>query len=42
MLDPRLTEEEIMIKDTTRQFCDSVLMPIVGKGFRDEVHGNSN
>jgi glutaryl-CoA dehydrogenase len=37
MLDPRLTEEEIMIKDTTRQFCDSVLMPIVGKGFRDEV-----
>eukprot|EP00930_Biecheleria_cincta_P039792 TRINITY_DN2731_c0_g1_i4.p1 TRINITY_DN2731_c0_g1~~TRINITY_DN2731_c0_g1_i4.p1 ORF type:complete len:447 (-),score=78.87 TRINITY_DN2731_c0_g1_i4:116-1399(-) len=35
-LDPRLTEEEIMIKDTTRQFCDSVLMPIVGKGFRDE------
>jgi len=36
-LDPRLTEEEIMIKDTTRQFCDAVLMPIVGKGFRDEV-----
>jgi len=35
-LEPRLTEEEIMIKDTTRQFCDSVLMPIVGKGFRDE------
>jgi len=36
-LEDLLTEEEIMIKDETRKFCDSVLMPIVGKGFREET-----
>jgi glutaryl-CoA dehydrogenase len=35
-MNERLTEEEVLIKDNTRQFCDSVLMPIVGKGFREE------
>jgi glutaryl-CoA dehydrogenase len=37
MLDSRLTEEELMIKDTARQFCDAELMPIVQKGFREET-----
>eukprot|EP00928_Gymnodinium_smaydae_P021908 TRINITY_DN18584_c0_g1_i1.p1 TRINITY_DN18584_c0_g1~~TRINITY_DN18584_c0_g1_i1.p1 ORF type:complete len:435 (-),score=69.72 TRINITY_DN18584_c0_g1_i1:291-1595(-) len=36
-LDDLLTEEEKMIRDTTRQFCDATLMPIVHKGFRDET-----
>jgi glutaryl-CoA dehydrogenase len=35
-LDSRLTEEEILIKYTAREFSDSVLMPLVHKGFRDE------
>merc|ERR1711933_706357 len=35
-LDERLTEDEILIKDAARQFCDSTLMPIVRKGFREE------
>uniref|UniRef100_A0A7S2BBL4 glutaryl-CoA dehydrogenase (ETF) n=1 Tax=Alexandrium andersonii TaxID=327968 RepID=A0A7S2BBL4_9DINO len=32
-----MEEEEILIRDATRQFCDSTLMPIVQKGFRDEA-----
>merc|ERR550532_851954 len=36
MLEGQLSEEEILIKDVTRQFCDDVLMPIVHKGFREE------
>merc|ERR1719253_1908943 len=32
-----LTEEEILIRDSTRQFCESTLTPIVLKGFRDET-----
>mmetsp|Transcript_72508 Transcript_72508/g.116909 ORF Transcript_72508/g.116909 Transcript_72508/m.116909 type:complete len:438 (+) Transcript_72508:119-1432(+) len=36
-LESRLTEEEIMIKDTTRQFCEAELMPIVSEGFRNET-----
>merc|ERR1719502_1505995 len=37
MLDQQFTEEEILIRDTTRQFCESTLMPIVLKGFRHET-----
>merc|ERR1719378_1197716 len=36
MLDQQLTEEEILIRDSTRQFCEAELMPIVLKGFRNE------
>jgi len=36
-LDDRLTEEEIMIKDATKQFVDAELFPIVTKSFRDET-----
>lgn len=35
-IDDRLTEEELLIKDTARQFCDAELMPRVLKGFREE------
>jgi len=35
-LDERLTEEELLIKDSARQFCEAELMPRVTKGFRDE------
>merc|ERR550525_312592 len=35
-LNGRLTEDETMIMDATRQFCNSTLMPIVTKSFRDE------
>mmetsp|Transcript_44205 Transcript_44205/g.126164 ORF Transcript_44205/g.126164 Transcript_44205/m.126164 type:complete len:466 (+) Transcript_44205:52-1449(+) len=35
-MDERLEEDEILIRDATRQFCESALMPIVLKGFRDE------
>merc|ERR1719210_629460 len=37
LIEDRLTEEEILIRDATRQFCDSVLFPLVHKGFRDET-----
>merc|ERR1719150_1332150 len=37
LIDDRLTEEEILIKDATRQFCESTLAPIVQKNFRDET-----
>lgn len=36
LLEERLEEEEILIRDTTRQFCETTLMPIVQKGFREE------
>lgn len=36
MLEDHFTEEEILIRDATRQFCDSTLMPIVLNGFRTE------
>lgn len=36
LLDEQLTEEEVLIKDETRKFCDQVLMPIVGDNFRTE------
>lgn len=36
MLDGRLTEEETLIKDATRRFCEASLLPIVQKGFREE------
>lgn len=36
-LDDQLTEEEIMIKDATRQFAQSKLMPIVNDNFRHET-----
>lgn len=35
-LEERLSQEEILIRDTTQQFCESVLMPMVQKGFREE------
>merc|ERR1719159_1779631 len=35
-LNEQLTEDEILIKDATRQFCEDALMPIVHKGFREE------
>jgi glutaryl-CoA dehydrogenase len=35
-IEDQLTEEEVLIKDTARQFSDEVLMPMVAKGFRDE------
>eukprot|EP00928_Gymnodinium_smaydae_P098849 TRINITY_DN9286_c0_g1_i1.p1 TRINITY_DN9286_c0_g1~~TRINITY_DN9286_c0_g1_i1.p1 ORF type:complete len:433 (+),score=87.47 TRINITY_DN9286_c0_g1_i1:80-1378(+) len=35
-LEDTLTEEEIMIRDNTRQFCEAALMPIVHRGFREE------
>mmetsp|Transcript_70080 Transcript_70080/g.131000 ORF Transcript_70080/g.131000 Transcript_70080/m.131000 type:complete len:467 (-) Transcript_70080:40-1440(-) len=35
-LEGQLTEEEVMIRDSTRQFCNSVLVPMVQKGFREE------
>jgi len=37
MIEDQLTEEEVLIKDTARQFADEVLMPMVAKGFRDET-----
>lgn len=36
-LEDRLTEDERLIQDSTRQFCDEVLMPIVEDGFRNET-----
>lgn len=36
-IEDQLTEEEVLIKDTARQFSDEVLMPMVAKGFRDET-----
>jgi len=36
MLDSTFTEEETLIRDSTRQFCESTLMPIVLDGFRTE------
>jgi glutaryl-CoA dehydrogenase len=36
LLEERFTEEEIMIRDVTRQFCENTLMPIVTKSFREE------
>ena len=36
-LESQLTEEERMIRDSVRAFCDDKLMPRVLKGFRDEV-----
>eukprot|EP00931_Biecheleriopsis_adriatica_P085372 TRINITY_DN5976_c0_g1_i1.p1 TRINITY_DN5976_c0_g1~~TRINITY_DN5976_c0_g1_i1.p1 ORF type:complete len:483 (+),score=115.33 TRINITY_DN5976_c0_g1_i1:71-1450(+) len=36
-LDSRLTEEEIMIKDMSRQFAEAELMPIVTNAFRHET-----
>lgn len=35
-LDSTFTEEEILIRDATRQFCESTLEPLVLKGFRTE------
>jgi glutaryl-CoA dehydrogenase len=37
MLEQQLSEEDILIRDSTRSFCDSVLMPIVQEGFRNET-----
>lgn len=37
MLEETLAEEEILIRDTARHFSEEVLMPIVGKGFREET-----
>lgn len=37
MLEETFTEEEILIRDSTRQFCQANLMPIVEKGFRHET-----
>ena len=36
-LESQLTEEERMIRDSVRAFCDDKLMPRVLKGFRNEV-----
>jgi len=36
-LESQLTQEERMIRDSVRAFCDDKLMPRVLKGFRDEV-----
>lgn len=36
-IEDQLTEEEVLIKDTAKQFADEVLMPMVAKGFRDET-----
>eukprot|EP00933_Yihiella_yeosuensis_P029598 TRINITY_DN2320_c0_g1_i1.p1 TRINITY_DN2320_c0_g1~~TRINITY_DN2320_c0_g1_i1.p1 ORF type:complete len:432 (+),score=86.68 TRINITY_DN2320_c0_g1_i1:51-1346(+) len=36
-IEERLTEEEIMIRDTTKAFCESELMPIVTDNFRNET-----
>lgn len=36
MLESQLTEEEILIQQSTKQFCESTLMPIVLEGFRTE------
>ena len=36
-LEGQLTEEERMIRDSVKSFCDDKLMPRVLKGFRDEV-----
>jgi len=36
-LDGQLTEEEILIKESARQFCDAELMPVVQTNFRDET-----
>jgi len=36
-MDSRLTEEEIMIKDTARQFAESSLKPILHDNFRHET-----
>ncbi len=36
-LESQLTEEEKMIRDSVRAFCDDKLMPRVLKGFREEV-----
>jgi len=37
MLDQDFTEEETLIRDSARQFCDANLMPIVREGFRNET-----
>jgi glutaryl-CoA dehydrogenase len=37
LLEDRLTEEEIMIRDATKQFCESTLIPIVRDNFRHET-----
>ena len=36
-----LTEEEIMIKDSVRDFCDERLVPRVLEGFRNEEFDRS-
>jgi len=36
-LESQLTEEERMIRDSVRAFCDDKLMPRVQQGFRNEV-----
>jgi len=37
MLEQSLTEEEILIRDSTRQFCEATLVPIVRDNFRHET-----
>jgi len=37
MLDERLTEDELLIKDAARQFAESTLVPIVRENFRHET-----
>jgi glutaryl-CoA dehydrogenase len=36
-LEERLTEEEVMIKDATKQFCEASLLPRLGDNFRNET-----
>jgi glutaryl-CoA dehydrogenase len=37
MLEQTLTEEEVLIRDSTRSFCEQTLTPIVREGFRHET-----
>lgn len=36
-IEDQLTEEEVLIKDTARQFSEEVLRPMVAEGFRNET-----
>lgn len=36
-LESQLTEEEVLIRNNSKQFCSEVLMPIVTKSFRNET-----
>ena len=35
-IDSQLTEDEVMIRDGVRDFCQDSLLPRVQEGFRDE------